>query len=476
MEKVSNMPKNNRLGGACCTAHSMRESSIQLCLYIAAALEAASSKGKDELLSSICADISTMFNFTMSIYLNHFAFGITSNVIWAALVDIGYIYNTPSQVTSYLVTFNSLGYLLGSISGSLYKWLNRQLTIVILVSSLAFTTSLVPYYGSLWLLFVCMVLNGIGGGTWDSNNNVWLVEMWPRINAPIIQASQFMYGAGTIVGPILVSPYVHGENTNTSYVSPDERKRSLALPFIGTGIIQIIVPIIFLILFLIRPYTKNNEINHTLDEVQPQLENVNRRSESKRALKLIMVAICLGTYDAAEIGYFFFSPSMFQYSKVLSAEEGAHVLSVLSAAYTIGRLVTAFISIKIRPDVIISYHFVIVIIAQSILFFGHDSPPLIYVGTVILGYGFSAMWPAILAFTDRYFRLSNRVGSLLFFFAGVFSLFTPFIVGPFLESNPLVLYAFEGFYILVSIILFIILRIWIGFHEPNEKSFSIFNK
>ena len=86
------------------------------------------------------------------------------------------------------------------------------------------------------------------------------------------------------------------------------------------------------------------------------------------------------------------------------------------------------------------------------------------------------MWPAILAFTDRYFRLSNRVGSLLFFFAGVFSLFTPFIVGPFLESNPLVLYAFEGFYILVSIILFIILRIWIGFHEPNEKSFSIFNK
>lgn len=151
------------------------------------------------------------------------------------------------------------------------------------------------------------------------------------------------------------------------------------------NLFHLTVPIIFLILFLIRPYTKNNEINHTLDEVQPQLENVNRRSESKRALKLIMVAICLGTYDAAEIGYFFFSPSMFQYSKVLSAEEGAHVLSVLSAAYTIGRLVTAFISIKIRPDVIISYHFVIVIIAQSILFFGHDSPPLIYVGTVILG-------------------------------------------------------------------------------------------
>lgn len=93
------------------------------------------------------------------------------------------------------------------------------------------------------------------------------------------------------------------------------------------------------------------------------------------------------------------------------------------------------------------------------------------------GFGFSAMWPAILAFTDRYLALTNRVGSLLFFFAGVVSLFTPFIIGRFLQDTPLILFAFEGVYILAALVLFILLRLLIGFRDraTGGLSFSIFN-
>ena len=102
--------------------------------------------------------------------------GISSTVLWPALVDLSYIYDCSNEAINYLVTFSSLGYLLGSLSGALYKWLNRQLTIVVLVAVLAVTTTLVPFYGRLWALFLAITLNGIGGGTWDSNNNVWIVE------------------------------------------------------------------------------------------------------------------------------------------------------------------------------------------------------------------------------------------------------------------------------------------------------------
>jgi len=98
------------------------------------------------------------------------------------------------------------------------------------------------------------------------------------------------------------------------------------------------------------------------------------------------MALCLAIYDAAEINYFYFSPTMFQFLDIhLSAEEAAYVSSVLSAAYTFGRLCTAFISIKLRPDVIIGYHFVIIVAAKLVLFFGRDSHTTIYVGTVVLG-------------------------------------------------------------------------------------------
>lgn len=115
----------------------------------------------------------------LSLILKPFFFcwqGISSTVLWPALVDLSYIYECSNEAINYLVTFSSLGYLLGSLSGSLYRWLNRQLTIVVLVAVLAITTTLVPYYGHLWALFLAITLNGIGGGTWDSNNNVWIVE------------------------------------------------------------------------------------------------------------------------------------------------------------------------------------------------------------------------------------------------------------------------------------------------------------
>ena len=322
------------------------------------------------------------------------------------------------------MTFSSFGYLIGSLSGALYKWINRQLTIVTLCIVLATTIALVPHFNQLWILFVALVFNGIGGGTWDSNNNVWLVEMWPTFNAPLIQVSQFMYGLGTIIGPIIVSPYVHGDNTNTTNWSPEFRRKELTFPFALTGIIQAIVPVSLFVAFFVVRYRKNDcnkfslsSANYcseesTIEAIRPQQHDhpnvvtaetsihvVLVSQVSNRRIKLFLMALCLAMYDAAEIAYFYFSPSMFQWMKPIEmpADEAAHVASILSAAYTIGRLCTAFISIKLKPDVIISYHFVIIFIGMNILYFGRDNRTTIIVGTIILGsfFGFLNTFPLL---------------------------------------------------------------------------------
>lgn len=41
--------------------------------------------------------------------------GISSNVMWPALVDLQNIYGVDYDVISYIVTCSSLGYLLGSL-------------------------------------------------------------------------------------------------------------------------------------------------------------------------------------------------------------------------------------------------------------------------------------------------------------------------------------------------------------------------
>lgn len=105
-----------------------------------------------------------------------------------------------------------------------------------------------------------------------------------------------------------------------------------------------------------------------------------------RKTKLVLCGICLAAYFSAENGYFYYCTAMFQYLEIqLTAVEATQVTSVLALSYTIGPLVTAFVSLKLTPDYIISYHFVFLITGTSILYFFRDQRFMIYLGSAILG-------------------------------------------------------------------------------------------
>ena len=195
-----------------------------------------------------------------------------------------------------------------------------------------------------------------------------------------------------------------------------------------------------MILYFIRPYkssaassvaqslTKN--ASGTTDLVINDEEKVVSQSSSSeiaasipnRTAKLILTGLCLAIYAAAEFGHFSFSTSMFQYLEIgLSASQSAMVTSILSATFTLGRLLTAFISIRLQPDLIISYHYAIIIISLGVLYIGRHNLVVIYLSTAGLGYGYSCVWPAFFSFTERHLKLTDRVSSCYSFLFGVTS-------------------------------------------------------
>lgn len=183
-----------------------------------------------------------------------------------------------------------------------------------------------------------------------------------------------------------------------------------------------------------------------------------------RFLKLSLCAISIGAYCAVELNYFAFSSVYFQKSgdNPLSATESARVLSLLAFMYAIGRLLTAFISIKVVPDIIVVYHLATLIVGQSITFlWGRHSHAGIYVGTIITGLGFSAIWPGILAFTERHLRLDDRVGSIFSLITGLLSLSVPLIISQYLNTFPQILFLLSSILIPVSLIVFIVAIVFI---------------
>lgn len=107
-----------------------------------------------------------------------------------------------------------------------------------------------------------------------------------------------------------------------------------------------------------------------------------------RLVKLALCGLCLSCYATGELGWFGFSSAMYQYLPDLDemdATKAAHVQSVLSATFTSGRLLTAFITLRLVPDVIITYHYVVAFVALGTLYFGRGSLIAIYIGSALLG-------------------------------------------------------------------------------------------
>ena len=182
-----------------------------------------------------------------------------------------------------------------------------------------------------------------------------------------------------------------------------------------------------------------------------------------RKTKIGLMGLCLGIYIAAEVGFLTFCTSMFQYLPIaLSASEAAHVQSVLSTTFTLGRLITALISLKVAIDVILAYHFLLQVAALTFFYaFCLDSRPLIYAGMAFLGYAFSAIWPAIFGFTEQHLGLTSRICSLYTFLVGVNGLITPLILSYGFRENPLVLVYITASCVVISATLFTTVRLWI---------------
>lgn len=465
--------------------------------------------------------------YTLCNFFNQLAYGINGGIPGPALADLMYVYNTEFKIISFLATFASFGYMLGSLAGWAYRWINRQVLLILFIAVHALTIAIVPFCGHYIALFVVMTLNGIGAGAWDSSNSIWLVEMWPDLNSVTLQVSQFTFGVGTIIGPLLVAPFVYGEASNDTNskafnVTAEERQHSLALPFAISGMLQIVgkdclqlfevisnliccphlVPVAFLVMYFMRPY-KQNLISPALREAKrPSIYNtcnsrasfqslhanvsqhssrhpsiylrpddvVDPDSVRYRFAKLSLCALAIAAYSSVEVNYFYFSPSYLQkLSDPMSAAEAARVTSILATAYSTGRLLTAIISIKLVPDVIVSYHYVLFLVGQGIIYFGGSNRTCIYAGTIILGFGFSAVWPASLAFTERHLRLSDRVGSIYSFITGILSLISPLIISQYMTTHPTIIFILGFGFGSLSIVAFIAVNLLIRFTGTKKQ-------
>lgn len=162
-------------------------------------------------------------------------------------------------------------------------------------------------------------------------------------------------------------------------------------------------PLILVLLFIIKRYNTPRETVHLNGNIKVNTNNSHNMPKladnsstsllssnstiPKRKLLIALLALLLALYAELEFAYIQISPTYSQYIPLrVSASKAAEIASVLSVAYTVGRGLSFFVAFKIRPAIMITYHFMIMLIGFLILvIFARNSLTMLWIANIVLG-------------------------------------------------------------------------------------------
>ena len=121
-------------------------------------------------------------------------------------------------------------------------------------------------------------------------------------------------------------------------------------------------------------------------EDNSSVEQPSELSPRTRYVVIAFMALILMAYNGIELTFLTYCSTFYQSLPIkISAPKAAQLMSIFSATYTLGRLLTAYISLKLRADIILIYHMLIIMASMAVLFFEQTSELAIHIGMAMIG-------------------------------------------------------------------------------------------
>ena len=169
-----------------------------------------------------------------------------------------------------------------------------------------------------------------------------------------------------------------------------------------------------------------------------------------------MCMLLFSFHSASDDSYIQFTATYLQYIPLgLSASKSAEIVSYMGLVFTVSQGISIFVAIKVKPQYMLSYHFVILLTGILIMYFGKHSLTMVWVGILVMSFGIGAMFPLIFGFMSQQIEVTDRIGTLLNFASKIPGLFVPSIIGTWIETTPDVLLFVMLFDLIICVILII---------------------
>ena len=338
---------------------------------------------------------------TGAYYLAFILLGMTIAAEGTTLLKLAEHTSSAIDRISWVFFFGALGYLIGSyISGRLYDRLPGHQLMGSMLVLMGVMIIFVPLASSLPVLIGILIVLGSAKGALDVGCNALMLWLHNEKVAPFMNGLHAFFGVGTFLGPLI-----------------NERVLSTTGDIHWTyWIFSILaVPIAILIWRLPSPQARPVPDAHK-DSVLPMLPVA------------IMVA-CFILYVGAEVSYgnwiYAYAVKLGLYTEVTAN----FLTSTFWGFFTVGRLISIWISTRLRPITILYMDFVGCLLSISLILLFRDSAMALRVGSSLLGISFASVFPTFITLAEERIHVTGTITGWFLVGGSLGGMIVPVLIG-----------------------------------------------
>lgn len=331
--------------------------------------------------------------------------GLAASLMGPSLTDLRERVGVSTGAIGVLFPCSSIGYVAGAVLGG--KGYDRRLGHRLVMASLVLTALamvVVAWAPSLLWLGVGSVLVGFFSSGVDLGGNTLLVWSRGRDAGPLLNALHLCFGIGAFLAPLFVN-------------------RALAWGHgVGWAWVAAAIPTMVVAAWVITRATP-----------EPVDVEGHDRGETAPSWLLALLMVFFVLYVGLEIG---FAGWVYTYAQEIHLG-GPNVPALLTAtfwgSFSVGRLTSVWLARRVGPNTLLSGSCVQALGAIALLAAGHRVSAIVWISTVLFGFGTAPQFPTMIAFAERHIPLTGSATSWFIVGAGLGGLSMPWLIGTLLD-------------------------------------------
>lgn len=388
---------------------------------------------------------------TIAQFSSFLTVGMSLMIVGPTLLDMREQVDTSLTLISFTLTSRSVGYVIGSvIMGVLFPKVNFQLASAVVLLLSAITTGILPHMRQLWSLLFVFFLNGASVALYETGGYVFILQLWERDAAPVMQALMFMFGFGGLLAPVIAEPFLVSRSidpadniTMTTVERTTDHDVKLFYPYSILALLLLGNAVFHMINWILYPATKTRDKGLPVDGsgefVDPCSAIPNYTFWKYTIITLVMLFMHI--YYGIEITFGSFVMTFAVKSNLcMSKTSGAYLTTAFWSSFTLPKIFAIFLVKWIGNEKTIVYSLIMILIGNVILApFGNDNPYCLWTGTIVIGIGMSSIWACMFSYLEEVLKLSSSIGSLMIVAAMVGEFVFPVIISTMIEHEPRIL-------------------------------------